>query len=121
VKVKSIIGEKFGRLLVTDRPENDKRGASRWVCRCQCGEEKIVRGAALRGGGTRSCGCLRLDVLAERFRNQPRKVKLHPSFAFGGANRKGKPRKAPEPVELPMPEPFLPRSLGAPRLVRPSA
>ena len=26
-----------------------------WLCRCDCGREKIVRGYELTSGGTRSC------------------------------------------------------------------
>lgn len=31
-------------------------GKSKWLCRCDCGEEKIIDGVSLRKGLTRSCG-----------------------------------------------------------------
>ena len=32
-------------------------GDSCWICRCDCGVEKMVRGSALWRGHTKSCGC----------------------------------------------------------------
>lgn len=34
-------------------------------CRCECGNERVVQGNSLRSGTTRSCGCLRLEVVKE--------------------------------------------------------
>lgn len=52
-----IIGQKFGRLTVVSRSENDPRGNARWLCRCNCGVEKVVLAQSLRKGATVSCGC----------------------------------------------------------------
>ena len=54
-----LIGLRFGRLLVIERglSTGGNRGA-RWVCLCDCGGVKTVRSDALKGGITRSCGCL---------------------------------------------------------------
>ena len=51
-------GKVFGRLTVIKRVENNKRRDSMWLCRCECGTEKIIQGYRLRIGKTRSCGCL---------------------------------------------------------------
>lgn len=50
--------ERFGRWLVIWRaaPAPDKH--TRWVCRCDCGEVRAVRGHLLLTGASRSCGCL---------------------------------------------------------------
>ena len=53
----NISGKKFGRLTVLERTER-RRGCVYWLCRCECGQEKLVDGKHLRHGGTRSCGCL---------------------------------------------------------------
>ena len=55
-----LTGQKFGRLTVIKRAENDKWGQAQWLCECDCGSNKevIVRGGALKSGGTQSCGCL---------------------------------------------------------------
>ena len=60
--------KRFGRLIVKDRAErNDGRGI-RWLCSCDCGEVKVVRGRDLRSEHTKSCGCLRKELSAERIR-----------------------------------------------------
>lgn len=57
-----IIGKKFGRLTIIKRIYNDKRGYSRWLCKCGCGKERIVFGHNLKNGNTKSCGCLQREI-----------------------------------------------------------
>lgn len=45
---------------------NNQLGQSVWLCRCDCGVEKTVCITALRGGYTKSCGCLRKDSWKKR-------------------------------------------------------
>ena len=47
-----------GRLRVVKRVESDKRGQSRWLCRCLCGNKKIIYGYNLHNEHTKSCGCI---------------------------------------------------------------
>jgi len=61
-----ITGEKFGRLTVVERAENNKFGDAQWLCKCECGTEKAVTGYKLRNGHTKSCGCLSVDMGKER-------------------------------------------------------
>ena len=56
-----IIGQRFERLLVLSRVENDKSNNAQYLCRCDCGNVKIARGSALRKGYVKSCGCLRKE------------------------------------------------------------
>jgi hypothetical protein len=42
---------------VISRSQNSNSGHSQWLCRCDCGIEKIVRGSSLKQGRTRSCSC----------------------------------------------------------------
>jgi hypothetical protein len=53
-----LIGQKFGRLTVVKRGPSTERGEATWLCKCECGTEKHVRGHCLRRGDTKSCGCL---------------------------------------------------------------
>lgn len=53
------IGNKYGKLLVVDKAEPDDSGATRWVCKCDCGNTTISRGTSLRNGHSTSCGCER--------------------------------------------------------------
>lgn len=57
-------GQRFGRLLVQERSTNLYLGFHiGWVCRCDCGNERVVRGNSLKRGATVSCGCHRLRQL----------------------------------------------------------
>ena len=61
----NLVGERFERLLVLSRSENSLSGKVKWLCRCDCGNEKTIGSAALRSGATRSCGCFNLERCAE--------------------------------------------------------
>ena len=56
-KALNLLGQNFGRLTVIERVANDKKGDSCWLCKCECGNETIVKGYRLKNGHTRSCGC----------------------------------------------------------------
>ena len=63
-----IIGERFGRLEVLDFYDTVlTRGkkVSRYLCRCDCGNETVVRKNDLKSGNVRSCGCYRRDRAKE--------------------------------------------------------
>ena len=66
---KDLTGLRFGRLVVLkEAPERDKYGAIQWLCRCDCGNEVVVKGYHLTNETTRSCGCLRIkDLTGLRF------------------------------------------------------
>ncbi len=59
-------GTRAGRLVVVERAEPVATPGGRrlpaWRCRCDCGAVVVVPGQSLRGGLTRSCGCLRSEV-----------------------------------------------------------
>jgi hypothetical protein len=59
-QVIDLTGEKYGRLTVVSRVVTGKPGV-KWLCRCDCGKEKIVSTGSLRHSGTRSCGCLKRE------------------------------------------------------------
>ena len=72
----NLIGQKFGKWTILERAENSAGRDSRWLCRCECGTEKIVYGKNLRNGRSTSCGCYkksnlsklkRLDLTGQRF------------------------------------------------------
>lgn len=56
-----LTGQRFGRYVVLKRAANSARGMTRWLCRCDCGNERIVNAAHLRSGHSMSCGCLGLE------------------------------------------------------------
>ena len=63
-------GKRFGRLVVLKRSDHRINSAKdkriHWVCKCDCGKIVDVRGASLRIGRTRSCGCLHEDIMSAR-------------------------------------------------------
>lgn len=61
-----LTGQKFGRLTAVYEEKRTEYGARRWLCECECGNEKIIHQGALMSGHTRSCGCLRKEELIER-------------------------------------------------------
>lgn len=67
MKAHNLIGQKFGRLTVVSRAENDKHGKTMWNCICDCGntKEKPTGSRELLSGNTKSCGCLKVQKLNE--------------------------------------------------------
>lgn len=61
------IGDRFNRLLVIEGPVWGN-GDRSFKCRCDCGNETVVRANALRTGHTKSCGCYLRERIAERSR-----------------------------------------------------
>ena len=61
-------GERYGMLTVLSRAEN-RQGRAAFLCRCDCGMEKIITTAHLRSGAVKSCGCLTApkDLTGRRF------------------------------------------------------
>lgn len=53
-----LTGQPFGRYVVI-RECGRKNGCVAWLCKCECGREKVVRGSSLtrRKNPTVSCGC----------------------------------------------------------------
>lgn len=61
-------GKKVGMLTVI-RPEGRRQGQMAFLCKCECGNETIVRGDKLRQGKAMSCGCMHqkvMDSIGER-------------------------------------------------------
>jgi hypothetical protein len=56
----SLVGRRFGRLIVKE-PAGKVKNEAFWLCMCDCGNKKIVRGGHLKSGDTSSCGCLKRE------------------------------------------------------------
>lgn len=65
-KALDLIGQKFGRLTVIKRIGSNSHGQSIWLCKCDCGNEKVIRGYCLSNGHTQSCGCYNMELKKER-------------------------------------------------------
>lgn len=71
-KFKDLTGQTFGRLTVIERVGVRKNGHILWKCVCNCPEPKknevIVDGNSLQCGNTKSCGCIKSEMLCKRNR-----------------------------------------------------
>ena len=67
-RVRIAPGQVFGRLTVLEEsapPTEFTSYKGRWYrCRCQCGNEAVVRRESLVSGNTKSCGCLQREHIA---------------------------------------------------------
>lgn len=52
-----LTGQIFGRWTVMKFTETKGKRGSYWLCRCECCNEKEVRGGILKSGKSKSCGC----------------------------------------------------------------
>lgn len=68
-----LTGQRYGQLQVVALHPERIRGGLAWLCRCDCGVEKVISSNNLRRGHTVSCGCTR------------------PHLAHGHALRNGRP------------------------------
>lgn len=61
-----LTNQRFGHLIAlkhVPRPENLSSAGAYWLCRCDCGNEKIIMGKNLRNGTTQSCGKCRTEIV----------------------------------------------------------
>ena len=56
MKYRDLSGQKFGKLTVIMCLGEEKGKHIKWLCKCDCGNEKIVQGNHLVEGATTSCG-----------------------------------------------------------------
>lgn len=64
----NLMGQRFGKLTVVGDAGRAPDGCALWLCRCDCGGEKIATGKNLRRGDTVSCGCAHTpDLVGQRF------------------------------------------------------
>lgn len=78
-----LTGQKFGKLLVLERVENNWNGRSRWKCQCDCGTIKVIAGESLCSGHTQSCGCMasKGEYLIRQYLNQY-KISFQTQYSF---------------------------------------
>lgn len=62
----NLIGLRFGRLVVMEELPHKVGSSPRWLCKCDCGNQKITTTILLRRGDCNSCGCLHQKYLADR-------------------------------------------------------
>jgi hypothetical protein len=65
-KLINLTGKRFGKWTVIERAESVRGGQAKWLCNCSCGNKGVVASAKLRGGDSKSCGCLKNELLSKR-------------------------------------------------------
>jgi len=58
-KVKNLSGLKFGKFTVISFNHFSKYRDAYWLCKCSCGNERIIRGSSLVSGLSKSCRCVK--------------------------------------------------------------
>ncbi len=59
-----LVGQKFGRLVVGSFSHKGNDRHSYWLTKCDCGNIITVHGSALKTGNTKSCGCLKKEIVS---------------------------------------------------------
>ena len=71
-------GQEFGRLTVLRQSKKYSSRHTCWICLCVCGKLTTVKGSALVSKNTKSCGCLRREILEEsRTKHGGKKTRLY--------------------------------------------
>lgn len=65
-RIQDWTAEKIGRLTVIEYAGCSSKRHYYWKCRCDCGNECVIRADALRTEHTTSCGCFHLERLKKR-------------------------------------------------------
>ena len=82
-KARDLTGRRFGGWVVLHRAGVNSAGSATWMCLCDCGSRRVVRGARLTNGSSLSCGCLKSQLNKEK-------------SAHGGQATDGRGRVTPE-------------------------
>lgn len=81
-------GSRFGRLTIITRASNGSGGRTRWLCRCDCGNELAVISSSLTRGNTVSCGCYHSERTAEE---NAKRIRHGHARSAGGNKRETSP------------------------------
>ena len=65
-KFRDLTGQRFGKLVVIKRVENNKNNKVRWLCQCDCGNMHTTISYSLIKGLCRSCGCLQQEIIDKK-------------------------------------------------------
>lgn len=90
-KLIDVVGEKFGRWTVIKKAGYNKWRCPMWLCKCDCGIERIVDWKSLKSGGSKSCGCFKKGFWRNRICLAPGLATMRQSINMykGHARRRG--------------------------------
>lgn len=68
IKANDLTNQIFGKWKVLQKTDKRESGSIVWLCQCECGTIKEIRGTSLIAGETKSCGCIQYkDITDQRF------------------------------------------------------
>lgn len=85
-----LTGGRYGRLTVIEAGDR-RKNKQYWLCKCDCGNLKEIRGDQLTGGVTKSCGCLKKEqdnknLITYHYKHKLSKTRLYKTY-FGMKDR----------------------------------
>lgn len=69
-EIEDLTGQIFGRLTVIKYYGINKNRSHCWLCKCECGNERVATHSNLKKGFTQSCGCLRKEAMSDKMKKQ---------------------------------------------------
>ena len=71
--MEDLTGKRFGRLVVLGEGDpyispSGKVKSKRWICKCDCGNTKLIQTGTLTHGKAKSCGCLQRELAKEHIK-----------------------------------------------------
>lgn len=88
-----LTGKTFGKLTVIKKMDDKVGNHIMWLCKCDCGNVKTIRGSSLTSGESKSCGCVHRGGNSRKCNNreQPTVNTYNLSGEYGiGYTSKGK-------------------------------
>ena len=85
----NLVGQRFGRFVVVESTgKKTKSRSTLWLCKCDCGEQRIVSASNLKSGNSQSCGCIQRGETKSytRIYRIWRDVKYRTSHSVKGVN-----------------------------------
>ena len=88
-----ITGMKFGKFTIIKQvptPAKYKNKGANWLCKCVCGNKKIMRGSEIKFGNTKSCGCSTSELMRQSRRLEDGLSQKRTVFTYYVRNAKQK-------------------------------
>ena len=89
-----LTGQKFNNWTVLQKvpkPSTVQNRGTYWLCECACGTQRVVWGKSLKDGSSKSCGCIKGNVLIKDLTGQKfgwlTVIKLEDNYVKGAGSR----------------------------------
>lgn len=78
------VGDRFGRLTVLEEQINPNDTSHHYyLCKCDCGNTKLIRDRRIYDGSTQSCGCLWKESMSKVYEDRKKKTELPIGYKQG--------------------------------------